>query len=219
MAARIKLRFGPYRMPRVKPGQRADCEHAGTIRVVAISDAPVQWPLGVVRGHRIPVLCGDLVRADKQDAACDVSAAWGVSPYLVGQWRKALGVRRTIGSHLRLSEGIRVADPARARKIARAKLGKPRPRHVIEAMRRTHVGRPLPAATRAKMSAAHRRRGTRPPWLKPAWRSWEDKLCRTLPAGEVAKRTGRGLAAVYSRRAILGVTDGRTRAQQRKLPR
>ena len=139
MAARFKLRFGPYRMPRLKPGRRGECEYAGTVRVVAISDAPVQWPLGAVCGHRIPVLCGDLVRAVKTEAACDVAAAWGVSPYLVGQWRKALDVRRTIGSHLRLSEGVRASDPARARKIAKAKLGKPRPRHVIEAMRRTYA--------------------------------------------------------------------------------
>ena len=206
-------------MPRLKPGRRAECEYAGTVRVVAISDAPVQWPLGRVWGHRIPVLCGELVKAVKTEAACDVAAAWGVSPYLVGQWRKALNVRRTIGTHQRLSEGVRAANPARARKIARAKLGQPRPRHVIEAMRQTHIGNPLPAATRAKMSEAHRRRGTRPPWLKPAWQPWEDKLCRTLPAAEVAKRTGRNLAAVYSRRAVLGMPDGRTQAQRRKAGR
>jgi hypothetical protein len=40
---RFKLRFGPYAMPRPKIGQRVDCEYAGTIRVVAISDATVQW--------------------------------------------------------------------------------------------------------------------------------------------------------------------------------
>ena len=219
MAARFKLRFGPYRMPRLKPGQRAECEYGGTVRVAAISDAPVQWPLGVVRGHRIPVLCGDLVRAVKTEAACDVAAAWGVSHGLVAKWRKTLRVRRTIGGHQRLSESIRATDPARARKIAKAKRGKPRPRHVIEAMRRTHVGRPLPASTRAKMSAAHRKRGTRPPWVKPAWRPWEDELCRTLPAAEVAKRTGRALGAVYSRRAILGLPDGRRKVERRKAGR
>ena len=121
-----------------------------------------------------------------------MAAAWGVSPYLVGQWRKALNVQRTIGTHQRLSEGVRAADPARARK-----------------MRRTHVGKPLPATTKAKMSAAHRRRGTRPPWLKPAWTPREGRLCRELPPSEVAKRTGRAIGAVYSRWAALGVPDGR----------
>jgi len=52
-----RLRFGPYRMPRCKIGGKLDCEYAGTLRIVAISDAPQQGPLGVVKGHRIPVVC------------------------------------------------------------------------------------------------------------------------------------------------------------------
>ena len=116
------------------------------------------------------------------------------------------------------SGALRRPGPGR-QKIAKAKLGKPRPRHVIEAMRRTHVGRPLPASTRAKMSASHRRRGTRPPWVGPAWEPWEDRLCRKLPVAEVAKRTGRAIGAVYTRRSILGVPDGRTKAQRRKAGR
>ena len=213
MAARFKFRFGPYRMPKVKLGQRVECEYAGTIRVVAISDAPVQWPLGVVWGHRIPVLCGDLVRAVKQEAACDVAAAWGVGAGLVCKRRKALRVRRTIGSHQRMSESIRATDPARARKIAKAKLGKPRPRHVIEAMRRTHVGRPLPAATRAKMSAAHRRRGTKPPKAGQAWTAKEDQLVRTLRPMQVAELTGRSMSSVHSRRAALRINRRWTKEQ------
>jgi len=46
----MPLRFGPYPMPRCKIGGKLDCEYAGTLRIVAISDAPQPWPLGIVWG-------------------------------------------------------------------------------------------------------------------------------------------------------------------------
>ncbi|HEX5106402.1 MAG TPA: hypothetical protein VFV87_21430 [Pirellulaceae bacterium] len=200
------LRFGPYRMPRCKIGGKLDCEYAGTLRVVAISDAPVQWPLGVVWGHRIPVVTGDLVRAVKQEANCDVAVAWGVGASLVSRWRKALRVKRTKGTRLRRSESIRATDPARARKIAKAKRGVARPPHVIETMRKAHLGKPLPEATRKKMSATHRKRGTRPPGQNPPWSSKEDRLVRTKRPAEVVRLTGRTWSAVVSRRYVLGIS-------------
>jgi hypothetical protein len=48
-----------------------------------------------------------------------------------------------------------------------------------------------------------------------SWTPWtpaEDELVRTLPPAEVARRTGRTPGAVYQRRRILGVSDGRRRA-------
>ena len=54
-------------------------------------------------------------------------------------------------------------DPERAAKIAAAKKGKPRPPHVIEAMRSANIGRKHTVETRRKMSEAHKRRGTMPP--------------------------------------------------------
>ena len=73
-------------------------------------------------------------------------------------------------------------DPQRRAKIAAAKRGKKRPKHVIEAMRRANLGNPLTKETRRKMSEAHRKRGTRPPWLNAAWTPEEDDLLRSLPA-------------------------------------
>jgi len=131
---------------------------------------------------------------------------------LVAKWRKALRVRRTIGSHQRLSEAVKAADSARAQKIAKAKLGKPRPRHVIEAMRKARLGRKVSAETRAKMSAAHRRRGTRPPKAGRAWTAKEDRLVRTLPPRQVAKLVDRTMQAVYTRRNKLGINRHWTEA-------
>jgi hypothetical protein len=62
-------------------------------------------------------------------------------------------------------------------------------------------------------------RGGRSVWQSCRCGLWEDKLCRKLPAAEVAKRTGRALGAVYARRASLGVPDGRTKAERRKVGR
>lgn len=202
----MPLKFGPYRLPRCKIGGKLDCEYAGTLRIVAISDAPQQWPLGVIWGHRIPVLCGSLIRAVKQESAGDVAEAWGVGRNLVTNWRKALSVKNTEGEQQRRSEGVKASDPQRAKKIGAAKLGKPRPAHVLEALRKSNVGRKATTEVRRKMSQTHKQRGTRPPWLNPAWAHWEDKAVRTLPPAAAAKKTGRTMWAVWSRRHELGLT-------------
>ena len=49
-------------------------------------------------------------------------------------------------------------NPERAAKIAAAKPGKPRSAETIKAMRRANIGKKLTVETRAKMSAAHKRR-------------------------------------------------------------
>ena len=72
-------------------------------------------------------------------------------------------------------------------------------------------GRSLGAETRRKMSAAHKRRGTRPPKAGRPWTAEEEALVRQLAPAEVARRTGRTLKAVYAWRRVLGVPDGRRR--------
>jgi hypothetical protein len=71
--------------------------------------------------------------------------------------------------------------------------------------------------TRRRMSETHRRRGTLVPGTVP-WTADEDELIRTLPAEEVARRTERSLHAVYSRRQMLGVPDGRSRGVRSEKP-
>jgi hypothetical protein len=100
--------------------------------------------------------------------------------------------------------------------MAATERGKPRPRHVVEAVRTAHLGKRLSAEHRRKISEAHRRRGTRPPTAGPPWTAGEERLLRTLPALEVARRTGQTLGAVFDRRRVLGMPDGRA---GRKVPR
>ena len=126
----------------------------------------------------------------------------------MARWRRALGVGPATPGTLQLRHAT---EPDRRAKIAAAKRGQPRPRHVIEAMREANRGRPASAETRARMSAAHQARGTRPPAAGVPWTAAEDEAVRTLPAPEAAKATGRTLTAVYSRRLTLGLPDGRRR--------
>jgi hypothetical protein len=100
-------------------------------------------------------------------------------------------------------------DRPRRQKIAAARRGKPRPRLVVEAMAAAKRGKPLSAATRRKMSEAHKRRATRPPKAGRPWTAQEDEAVRALPAKEAARRTGRPLCSVYTRRRQLKVPDGR----------
>src|SRR4051812_11511473 len=100
--------------------------------------------------------------------------------------------------------------PKRAAKIAAARRGKPRPKHVIEAGRKASLGKKASAEARQKMSAAQKRRGAWPPAAGKAWSAEEDELLRTVPAAEVIRRTKRSKGAVYSRRRKFGLKDGRT---------
>ena len=118
---------------------------------------------------------------------------------LAAYGRSPMGKRRMKAMHAKGS------DPIRREKIAAARRGKPRPKHVIEALRKANVGKHPSKSTRQKMSAAHKRRGTRPPKAGRAWEPWEDKLIRTEPAPAVAKSTGRTLTAIYSRRFELRI--------------
>ncbi len=54
--------------------------------------------------------------------------------------------------------------------------------------------------TRRRMSEAHKARGTWPPAAGRPWTPEEDELVLALPLKEVARRTGRSVTSVQSRR-------------------
>jgi len=216
---RHQLRFGSYTAPRFRYGTTVTDACRGDVVVVAISNGRIPWPLGRVRGNsnRALIVYGALARAVRREANQAVCFWWGVTAQTVSKWRKALGVvEQTEGDRaVRTEHGRRnwakvgpkflakAQDPARRRKIASARTGKPRPKSVVEAVRRANTGKPLKAATKLKMSASHKSRGTRPPWLNAAWTPEEDALLAALTADEVADHTGRTTTAVYMRRSAL----------------
>jgi hypothetical protein len=227
---RVRLYFGPYRTPRFRYGQIVADVIRGEVRITGLSDGPIPWPKGVrVHSRGEPpglVLYQSLVRAVQRESNTAVAYWWGVSGQTVTKWRKSLrvpvttmGTSRLRAAHAREEPSVRGRqtahemsrdprrDAKRRSKIAAARRGKPRPIHVIEALRKSHLGKPIPQMVRRKMSDAHRRRGTRPPWLNPSWTPEEDEWLRTLSPAEVARQTGRSLPAIYKRRRILGLTQ------------
>ena len=220
-AERFKLHFGPYRTPRFRYGQKVFCEVHGEVTVCGVTEGPIPWPVGKKKGRRRSlVVYKGLAKAVRRASGQAVAHWWGVNPHRVSAWRKALGVDPTTEGTRRLRRDY-VAEPwwaaarqkghrapGRAERIAASMRGKTRPAHVVEAVRKAHLGMHHTAEARAKMSEAHRRRG----WVgrgDPVWTAPEDELVRTLPPEEAARRTGRTLSAVYTRRRTLGVAASR----------
>jgi hypothetical protein len=81
-------------------------------------------------------------------------------------------------------------EQLRRQRIAAAKRGKPRPRHVIKAMMNGRRAAPVSKATRLKMAAAQRQRLLATPINGRAWTTEEDELVTALSPAEVARRTG-----------------------------
>jgi hypothetical protein len=221
--ARPKLRYGPYRTPRFRYGSVVQCEMQGSVRIVAMSNGRIPWPKGRKVGGTAHgfVLYRDLAKAVEREAGIAVAFWWGVRPDTVSRWRKALGVERSNkGSHALWSANAQEPWCIAARRKAWAKSktpkaiakhaaklrGRPPPQQVIEAARLARLGMKHTAEARQKMSETHRQLWKGRP---EAWTKAEDALVRRLPAPEVARRTGRSLAAVYNRRHELGVPDGR----------
>jgi hypothetical protein len=131
---------------------------------------------------------------------------------IIGKTVTAVRVKRT-------KLGISTAEDGRKRKPTTVQVDEPpekppaprkqRARSTMEPAWKANRGRKHTKKDRKKMSQAHRNRGTIPPGLRP-WTAEEDKLVRQLPASKVVARTGRTLSAVYTRRSILGLNDGRT---------
>jgi hypothetical protein len=209
--------LGTYLTPRVRMGTLLSCEARDCEGiVVGYLAGKIPWPVGrrMGSGSRGLVVFGGLARAIRRESAQAVKHWWGVGRSSVWRWQMALGVElANPGTHrLRsdysrepwaikaLRKGSQAArSPEARRKMAEATRGKPCPEHVREAVRRANKLRKVTAATRVRMSDAQRARVAR-------------DLVRKLPAAAVAKRTGRSLSSVYSRRGVLNVGDGRSRA-------
>jgi hypothetical protein len=206
--------LGTYSAPAFKYGDAVMCEMRGEVLITALTSARIPWPVGkrpASRGRAL-VVYGGLAEAVRRESAA-VCYWWGVGTWCVWNWRKAMGVgQMTEGTSLLKSEALRESEalaegiarrrPAanedeRRRKIAEAKRGKPRPDHVIEAMRQARLGSKASDETRRKMSEAKKGR-PRPP--RKDWADWELALLGELPDDEVAKRTGRSYASVGAMR-------------------
>ncbi len=223
MPASADLRFGPYRTPQFDYGDVVIDSVRGEVVIDRISDAKIPWPIGRRGGARSPVVFGDLERAVRSEANVTVCHWWGVTPQTVTKWRKALGVDAVnAGTSAVLSgnmtpakrEAMKVRrepkyrDTERNEKIRQSRLGKPRPKHVIEALRQSHIGRKRSADTLQRQHEARQRRF---PMSYAPWTAAEDEIVRTSTIKDAAEATGRSIGRIERRRAELGITKPRAR--------
>jgi hypothetical protein len=224
-AERFRL-LGKYRTPHFRIGQRVRCQVRREMVITGQTDATIPWPIGKGgRGRHSLVVYKGLARVVRRESEQAICHCFGVRTTTVWKWRKALGIgpltegtsrlyreytKEPWAVEARAKAHSKTRDPERCRQIAEVKRGKPRPRHVIEAMRQAQLGMRHTEESRRRMREAHRRRGKLVPGTI-VWTAEEDELLKTLPAEEVAKRTGRNLKAVYARRQRLGMPDGRHR--------
>jgi hypothetical protein len=187
---RVKLLHGPFQAPTLRVGDRATCELRGDVKVTSWSDAPISWPRCQPVGQRGGsglLLAGDLVDAVRQESAAAVRHWWGVSAGQVWQWRKALGVTRTNNpGTVRRQRAAAEAGAAKTR-------GVHLPPEQVEQRRRMALDMDLGRNLLPGFNGLNVR----------GWTEEEDDLARTLPAAEVARRTGRSRNAVLSRRSAL----------------
>jgi hypothetical protein len=91
---RFRLLYGPYAAPPCAVGDLLVCERHGPSHVAEMSCGPIPWPASRRQGGRCLILCGELACAVRRESVAAVRHWWGVSAWVVWQWRKALGVPR-----------------------------------------------------------------------------------------------------------------------------
>ena len=217
-SVRYKLHFGPYRTPRFRYGQKVLCEVRGEVTICGTTAAPIAWPIGRIGPLKSLVVYRGLANAIRQESIQAVAHHWGITTQTVTKWRRRLGIKgEPLGTSIlrtrhfeepwaeetRKKAWAKARDPVRREKIAAAKRGKPRPKHVIEILRKANLGRKHTEEARRKMSIAQRVRGAWPPAAGRPWEPWENELVRTLSRREAATRTGRTEASVKGRRQQL----------------
>ena len=215
---RFKLRFGKYQTPAFRYGATVRCEVFGEVKIVGLSDGRIPWPIGARGRYRTLVIFKGLAKAVRNESNQAVCHWWGLTPQTISKWRKALGVKRiNAGTFATKSEYAqepwavkarrkavsKARDPERVAKIAASRRGKPLAASVRAALRKANLGKKASEATRQKMSEAAKAWGTWPPAAGRAWTAKEDRLALTLPTAQAAKRTGRTVSAVESRRGKL----------------
>jgi len=172
----LRIRFGACNTPQFEFGDIVTDELRGDVRIIRMTDALIQWPVGrrldTKGGPGAIILFAGLVDAVRQESNQTVAHWWGVTGQTVTKWRRALDVDRTQGDHIRSQQVGHIAypiarpallaksrDPQRCEKIAESRRGKKRPKHVIEILRAANIGRKPSEESRRKMSQAQRRRG------------------------------------------------------------
>ena len=233
--------FSAHICPRLCGGGRLSSVkfRGDVVRVGGMSDAPIQWPRVLETGRPSLIVCGELVRAVKQESAAAVAHHWGVCETTVWKWRIALGVGRMTEGTTQLYRDL---VPSRL-PPEKAALGRERANTFEHAAAQSAArkGKPANEATRNRLLRAAKRKWSpkrkrerrilmkqltrsgvvRPP-QPPQGTSWSDKekaLLGMMLDRAVAEITGRSITAVRAYRKYLGIPMSRhSRLHQEPKP-
>ena len=93
-AYKFSFRAGPYLPPTVKVGATVHDKYYGDVEVAGTTDTPVPWPgFHCKRGRHkglMPILFAGLVRAVVEEDEVAVAHYWGVTRYMVNEWKRAV---------------------------------------------------------------------------------------------------------------------------------
>ena len=93
------FRAGPYTPPAVKVGATVHDEYYGDVMVEGTTNTPIPWPgFHCKRGRHkglMPILFAGLVRAVAEEDEVAVAHSWGVTRYMVNEWKRASLAART----------------------------------------------------------------------------------------------------------------------------
>lgn len=198
-----KVRFvgGPYAPPLVPLGSRLKCDWGGELEVGGYTNALIPWPTALHHPRQL-ILCGDLVRSLKTESRLAVAFHFGISPQMVSEYRRRLGIERYTPGSLRLfwrNVNLARTDEARAKmsqqREGRADLMPPEARERL----RTIQERPKSEDWKQRMAERQQRRNLFA-GVPEKWTDDELKLVGTRPDREIARLLNRSLAAVKAKK-------------------
>jgi hypothetical protein len=189
---RVKLLFGPYQAPPLKRGDRAMCLFRDCdVVILGWSNGRIPWPRCKVFGRRggSGILVNEeLARAVRHESAAAVGHWWGVCALTIVRWRRALGVNRTN------SEGSQrlIRDCAERGGAAFKERGftDAEKEHFRQRALELNLGQYLQVVPAGGL---------------PVWTPHEIKQLGTARDAEVARRIGRTLQAVRTKRLNEGI--------------
>lgn len=224
----LRLLHGPYATPRVRIGERVDCEFRGREVVVGgLSNGLIQWPTVKMKGRQSLIVFGDLARAVRCESGSAVAHYWGVASCTVTKWRRALDVEpmnegslRLLRHHMKKSL-LAAKTPEALAKLRAAKTGVPAPPRVRAALLRVAQA-PRSEAWRQALSR-NRKQQAADGTLRGLtnirrFTAEEIALLGTDTDSVVAAKLGRGQKTIQWKRTSLGIPAVGRRTGRRNPP-
>lgn len=203
---RFRLRYGPYNPPVIKGGYLVDVVR-GKLPFSHFSNGRIPWPIAKRRGPAGSggyILCCDLVRALKLEAAAAISYHWGVCSETVTKWKtlaeapvltKGAKVLMAIGREYAVLPEVRVRmSQAACRRSFRQSLKKSL---IRGARRRYHAAAQARHAAYQKTGKFPRVKGNKVPWIPE-----EEKFLGKKTVDELVVLLGRTLEAIVARHSF-----------------